>query len=100
MAIESGGRGQALKLTAHKQGQSAKGSLLSVIDKTVTGPGARLLASRLSRPLVDVGQITQRLGRGEFFFENERDLRGDLRACLGQTSGDLARFHKPYRVGP
>ncbi|MGB6319682.1 MAG: DNA mismatch repair protein MutS, partial [Litorimonas sp.] len=31
-----------------------KGSLLSVIDRTVTGPGARLLAARLSRPLVDV----------------------------------------------
>ncbi len=37
------------------------GSLLSTIDRTVTAPGARLLAARLSRPLLDPAAIEARL---------------------------------------
>ncbi len=38
-----------------------EGSLLSAIDRTVTSPGARLLAARLSRPLLDPVPINARL---------------------------------------
>jgi DNA mismatch repair protein MutS len=37
------------------------GSLLSVVDRTVTGPGARLLESRLNSPLTDLAEISGRL---------------------------------------
>ncbi len=36
------------------------GSLLATIDRTVTGAGARLLASRLASPLTDVASIVMR----------------------------------------
>ncbi|HEX7759824.1 MAG TPA: DNA mismatch repair protein MutS, partial [Caulobacteraceae bacterium] len=38
-----------------------EGSLLSVIDRTVTAPGARMLASRLARPLLSPAAIDERL---------------------------------------
>lgn len=36
------------------------GSLLSVIDRTVSGPGSRLLAARLAGPLTEVEEIRKR----------------------------------------
>ena len=38
-----------------------EGSLLAAIDRTVTAPGARLLAARLARPLLDPAAIDSRL---------------------------------------
>ena len=52
MAIDPATRA-SLEIDKTQKGQRL-GSLLSVIDKTVTGPGARLLSDRLARPLVDV----------------------------------------------
>ena len=43
------------------------GSLLSVIDRTVTGSGARLLARRLGAPSTDVVEIGDRLDEVAFF---------------------------------
>ena len=68
---------------------SRSGSLLSVIDRTVTGPGARELSARLNRPLLDVANITARLDAVEFFVEQE-DLRRSLRGHL-RGAGDMAR---------
>ncbi len=48
-----------LELTVTLSG-SRKGSLLSVIDRTVTGAGGRLLASWLTSPLTDPVQICAR----------------------------------------
>jgi DNA mismatch repair protein MutS len=58
-----------------------RGSLISVIDRTVTGAGARLLAARLSAPLTDVSEIDRRLDMVQFFIEAER-ARGGVRALL------------------
>lgn len=61
-----------------------RGSLLSVIDRTVTGAGARLLAARLGAPLTDIGAITERLDMVYFFTEASRALahiRDLLRRC-------------------
>ncbi len=65
------------------------GSLLSVIDKTVTGAGARTLAEWLARPLINVEKINKRLDAVEFFF-CQKDLRAKIQELLKQ-SGDAAR---------
>ena len=39
----------------------SRGSLLSVIDKTVTAAGGRLMAARLAAPLTDIEAINARL---------------------------------------
>ena len=66
-----------------------RGSLLGAIDRTLTGAGARELASRLAGPLRDPAQIASRLDVVGFL--NERDgLREDLRRAL-RSAPDIAR---------
>ncbi len=79
MAIDAATR-RNLELTETLTGER-KGSLLSVIDRTLTGAGARLLAAHLSAPLTAPREISDRLDMVQFFVENE-DLRGDLRGLL------------------
>ncbi len=65
-------------------GGDRRGNLLSVIDRTVTGAGARLLASHLAAPLTEPAAIGQRLDMVQFFAEDEplRDaLIEKLRDC-------------------
>ncbi len=60
------------------------GSLLAAIDRTLTGPGARLLAARLSAPLTDPAAIADRLDVVSLFVERLRlrqDVRDLLRRC-------------------
>src|SRR5215218_8308031 len=44
-----------------------EGSLLAAIDRTVTAPGARMLAARLARPLLDPAAIDVRLDAVAWF---------------------------------
>jgi DNA mismatch repair protein MutS len=68
---------------------SKQGSLLGAIDRTLTGPGARELASRLAGPLRDPTAIAARLDAVAFL--NERDtVREDLRRTL-RSAPDIAR---------
>jgi len=78
----------SLELTRSTGGEK-KGSLLAAIDRTVTGPGARELASRLSSPLCDVAAIAARLDAVSFLIEAET-LREDVRRAL-RTVPDVAR---------
>jgi len=81
MAIDAATR-RNLELVRTLSGEK-RGSLLSVIDQTVTGAGARLLSARLSAPLTDPDAINARLDDVGFFFEaaNERDaVRQSLKA--------------------
>lgn len=58
--------------------------LLGVIDRTVTGAGGRLLASRVSNPLKDIEGINRRLDSVEFFTRFNRirqEVRAILKAC-------------------
>ena len=55
-----------LELTRKLSGEK-EGSLLSVIDFTVTAAGARLLASRLGQPLSQVAAIEARLDEVSHF---------------------------------
>lgn len=65
------------------------GSLLAAIDRTVTGPGARELAARLSAPLRDSARIHARLDAVGYLVE-EQTLREDLRIAL-KGAPDIAR---------
>src|SRR5262249_40016285 len=49
-----------LELTRTLAGER-QGSLLATIDRTMTGAGARLLAARLTAPLMDTAAINARL---------------------------------------
>lgn len=72
-------------------------SLLSVIDRTVTGIGGRLLAGRVASPLVDIQEINRRLDIIEFFM-NYHSIRDDLRETL-RSCPDLERAVSRLGVG-
>jgi DNA mismatch repair protein MutS len=65
------------------------GSLLAVIDCTVTSSGARELANRLSSPLTEVKEIAARHDAVALFV-GERELRESLRDHL-RRAPDIAR---------
>jgi len=95
MAIDPATRA-SLEIDRTQQGRR-QGSLLAVIDKTVTGAGARLLASSVARPLVDRLQINERLDAVEFFV-NESAHRGTMRMHL-KSVGDIARAVSRLALG-
>ncbi len=64
-------------------------TLLSVMDRTVTACGGRLLASRVASPLVDWEEINKRLDVIEFFINHPR-LREDIREIL-KSCPDMER---------
>ncbi len=66
-----------------------EGSLISAIDRTITGAGTRELAARLSSPLRDVQAIEQRLDAVQRLADASA-LRENLRQSLRQTP-DIAR---------
>ena len=69
---------------AAAQGGGKSGALLHVLDETVTGPGARLLAARLSAPLTNPSAISERLESVRYFYDDStlrRNLREALRSC-------------------
>ena len=71
------------------QSGGRKGSLLWAVDRTVTGAGARLLASRISSPLTDIAAISARHDAVSYF-DAERDVAEDVRKRLKETP-DAAR---------
>lgn len=95
MAIDAATR-RNLELTRTMQGER-KGSLLSIIDKTITGAGARLLQSSLSAPLTNPQAIHRRLDMVQGFVEESR-LREDLRAYLAEMP-DLERALSRICIG-
>ena len=82
MAIDAATR-RNLELTAALDGGTG-GSLLAVIDRTVTGAGARLLRARLTAPLTEPAAIAERLDAVGFLVDAEgarQGLRDRLRRC-------------------
>ena len=79
-----------LELTETMRGGEAKGSLLDVLDATLTPMGARLLRRRLSQPLRDGAALNSRLAAGAALVgatATRRRLRDLLRGL-----GDLERW--------
>ena len=74
-----------------------KGSLLSVIDKTITGPGARLLASSLAAPLTNPESIHKRLDAVSWCIENA-SVREHVRAILKEMP-DMERALSRICIG-
>jgi len=72
-----------LELTQTLNGER-KGSLLSIIDQTLTGAGGRLLAAHISAPLTDAEAINQRLDMVQYFYE-DHGLSNTLREFLKQV---------------
>ena len=70
-----------LELTETLMGGRRAGSLLSIIDRTVSAMGGRLLRNWLSYPLVDVPAINARLDAVSEFVGRPA-LRDDVRAAL------------------
>lgn len=85
-----------LEITRTQNGER-KGSLLATIDKTVTGPGARMLQACLSAPLTDLDTITTRLNRVEYFV-NDAGMRDLIREQL-KSMPDMERALSRLSVG-
>ncbi len=73
-----------LELTESLRGRSSKGSLLGLMDKTVTAMGGRMLRSWVEQPLLQKDSILVRLDAVEALY-NEHVLSEALREILGKV---------------
>ncbi|MBN1177945.1 MAG: DNA mismatch repair protein MutS [Anaerolineae bacterium] len=78
-----------LELTETLRDRKSQGSLLGVLDQTLTAMGGRLLRTRLSQPLTDRVEIEARLDEVQAFCENAV-ARGQVRERLKDVP-DLER---------
>ena len=81
---------ETLRSSMQAQHGESKGSLLGVLDQTVTPMGKRLLRQWVNQPLLDVERIRARQDGVEFFFTRSM-LRAELRAAL-KPLADLERL--------
>ncbi len=95
MAIDPATRAN-LELTRTLKGEM-RGSLLHVIDRTVTSAGARELGARLGAPLTDPEKINLRLDAVGWFLDS-RPLRENLRRTL-KLAPDMARALSRLSLG-
>ena len=79
-----------LELTETIRGGSVEGSLLEVLDFTVTPMGKRLIAQWVSKPLLDVELIGERQAGVQVFFKDGL-LRSEIRGIL-KPFADLERL--------
>jgi DNA mismatch repair protein MutS len=80
MVLDSATR-RNLELTETMREKSKRGSLLWVLDKTMTSMGGRLLRKWIEQPLVNIEDINQRLSAvGEF--KNKFMARAEIRELL------------------
>jgi len=86
-----------LELTQTIVGAQRSGSLLSVLDKTCTPMGARLLKHNLLFPLQDISGIISRLDAVTYFYRNSA-ARRELRTFLEQVY-DLERLNGRMILG-
>jgi DNA mismatch repair protein MutS len=88
---------RSLELTRTMREGERQGSLLALIDRTVTPMGARLLQESLIAPLTDRGRIEARLDAvGEFIADTA--MRQDIRASLTDAY-DLQRLTARVSTG-
>lgn len=87
----------SLELTRSQSRDKNAGSLLSNIDFTVTGAGARMLAMQLAAPLVNPDEINLRYDRIDYFLQYP-EQRENTRAVLKKI-GDIERSVSRLSVG-
>ena len=86
-----------LELSASMQEGKLEGSLISILDQTITPMGGRLLRRWLTHPLKQLVPIQERLKRVEILFE-QRTVRNEIRESL-KNLGDLERLISRICVG-
>ncbi|MBN1304126.1 MAG: DNA mismatch repair protein MutS [Anaerolineales bacterium] len=105
MALDAASR-RNLELTetlrSNTNRSDTRGSLLGILDHTVTPMGKRLMRQWVSQPLLEVQKITRRQDGVCFFFERSLDraeVRGTLKplADLERLSNRIAAAHAQPR---
>ncbi|MEC8176376.1 MAG: DNA mismatch repair protein MutS, partial [Pseudomonadota bacterium] len=83
---------QNLEILQNKTGEK-KGSLFAAIDKTVTGPGARMLSQRLAAPLAKKDAIEGRLDAISFYagHDAETTKTRETKRSILKHAPDMAR---------
>lgn len=90
-----------LELTATLRERKAQGSLIGVLDRTVTAMGARLLHTWINQPLLDIKRLNARLDAVDALTRDEA-LRQELTDALKGVS-DIERLTNRLlirRAGP
>lgn len=75
---------RSLEITETMRGGEKKGSLLWVLDKTVTAAGKRLLRTRLEKPLLSARAINERLDAVQELYD-DTITREEIRDALRST---------------
>jgi DNA mismatch repair protein MutS len=83
--------------TTIQEGESSEGTLISILDKTCTAMGGRMLRKWIMRPLKQMKPIRQRLNAVEALNVNH-EVRNKLREEL-ERIGDLERLISRICVG-
>ena len=96
MALDGATR-RNLELTETIRERKTRGSLLGVLDGTLTPMGGRLLRVRMAQPLLDRVELETRLDEVQAFFE-DTILRGRVRESL-KGLPDLERLANRVRAG-
>lgn len=86
-----------LELTETIRTRQTRGSLLGVLDRTVTAMGGRLLRRWISRPLLDINRLERRLDLVEALFV-DGTLRTQVREALRGVA-DLERLAARLSTG-
>ena len=86
-----------LELTETIRERKVRGSLLDVLDLTLTPMGGRLLRMRLTQPLLDRAELEARLDRVQAFYD-DTILRGRVRESL-KGLPDLERLSNRVLAG-
>jgi DNA mismatch repair protein MutS len=79
-----------LELTETIRGGEVRGSLLGILDNTVTPMGKRMLRSWVSKPLLDAAAIAARQDAVQAFYDDGL-LRAEIRAAI-KPLGDMERL--------
>jgi len=86
-----------LELTETIRTRKTSGSLLGILDRTITPMGARLLRSWISQPLLEINRLNARLDAVESLTQDEA-IREELRATLKVIS-DIERLTNRLIIG-
>ena len=86
-----------LEITSTLWGQSREGTLISILDQTVTPMGGRLLKRWITHPLIRLPVIQERLDRVEAFYSQAK-LRRKIRELMKQMA-DLERLLSRISTG-
>jgi DNA mismatch repair protein MutS len=86
-----------LELTETLRGGQPRGSLLQVLERTITPMGKRLILQWVSKPLIDVERISERQDGVEYFFTNGV-TRAGLRTAF-KPLADLERLAQRIVTG-